>query len=96
MLSVPGGGATTVGAGVDVVDMVLEVVCAKAAPVIKSKAPALAIRYFFIGVLQHFLANNGTPCCIGNAGSVVRSADMGRGDAVFQVRKLLMAPYRKI
>jgi hypothetical protein len=55
VLSVPGAGATTAGTVVVDEDMVLDVVvCAKAAPVIRNKAPALARRYFFI-VNSHYV-----------------------------------------
>lgn len=54
VLSVPGGGATTAGTAVVVDVVVLDVVvCAKAAPVIRNKTPALARMYFFILIFHY-------------------------------------------
>jgi hypothetical protein len=54
VLNVPGGGGTTTGAVVDVVDVVSDVVvCAKAPPLISNKMHAAVVRCFFIAISIH-------------------------------------------
>jgi hypothetical protein len=58
VLSVPGAGTATVGAVVEVDDVVSEeVVCAKAPPASRNKAHVLAARYSFM-VILHWLTWN--------------------------------------
>lgn len=88
VLSVPGGGVTTSGAVV-VVDVVLDVVVwAKAAPVIRNRAQALAVRYFFI-VTSIGFAEQFEGALQGQRQLDRAEADMGEGGGVYQGRKLL-------
>ena len=95
VLSVPGAGATIAGTVVDVDEVVLDVVCAKAAPAIRNKAPVLAIRNLFMVILRYPYRTKRASCCIGNSDALIQSADMGGGNAMFEARKLLMLPRRK-